>query len=311
MYNFFKRCSLVICALFSLGAVADEVPVDNRKVDVKQYKWFGDVPKSKIVRVFNPYGSVTSRSSMMGSVELSAAIQKIGDNPPQHTIDINDNNGVTEIVISYPKGTIRNAKGQLTGRFDLGVWLPSWVRLEVETDFGDIKVKKSASDVIAKSNSGKIAIGTSGHVEALSESGDISVDLYGERFREQMKIVSRLGDVKVNMSQDARLVITASAANSIKNNFAEYKAIKVSGDDKSLNAKITKSTSHKIQSVDLHLAANKGSLSITIADKVTRKVLKTPPSFTANGKLNKSNTNNSNKGGQSSVNSQSGLATVG
>ena len=306
----------MICALFSLGAFANETlaketQIDNRKVDVKQYKWFGDAPKSKIVRIVNPYGSVTSRSSMVNGVELSAAIQKIGDNPPQHTVDIKDNKGVTEIVISYPKGTIRNAKGQLTGRFDLGVWLPSWVRLEVETDFGDIKVKKSASDVIAQSNSGKIAIGTSGHVEALSESGNISVDLYGERFRQQMKAVSRLGDVKVNMSQDARLVIQASAAEDIKNNFSEYQSIKVSGDSKTLSAKITKPTKHKIKPVDFHVAANQGSISINIADKVTRKVEKTPPSFTVNGKPNKSNVKTSNKGGQSSINLQNELATVG
>lgn len=322
MYNLFKQCSLMICALFSLGAIANEALQaerqlnDDRKVDIKQYKWFGEAPKAKLVRVVNPYGSVTSRSSLVNGVELSAAIQKIGSNPPEHTIDISDNNGVTEIVISYPKGTIRNAKGQLTGRFDLGVWLPSWIRLEVKTDFGDIKVKKSASDIMAKTNTGKITIGTSGHVEAVSERGNISVDFYGERFRQPMKVLSRFGDVKVNMSQNARVILQARAAKDIKNNFGEYKAIAVLGDKKTLSATITKPTKHKIKPVELQLAANKGRLSISIADKITHKVIKTSPSFTANGKPNKGNLNNSKQnntkiGGQSSVKSQNDLATAG
>lgn len=314
MFKFSKRCSslvyALICALFSLNIAANELIINDRKVEISQYKWFGDVPKAKLVRVINPYGDVNSRSSLGNAVELSSAIQKIGDNPPEHKIDIKDVDGVTEIVISYPKDSIRDDQGRLTGRFDLGVWLPSLVRLEVETDFGDIKIKKSASDVIAKSNTGKISIGTSGHVEATSEHGNIMVDFYGERFRQKMKVVSRFGDVKVSMSQDTRLVLNASAAKAIKNNFDKYQAIEVSGDKHQLSAQITKPTKHKIQPVELYLAANKGSVDIKINDESNYKVRKTQPSFMAKDKLKEMNNTKNKPDGQSNVNSPSELATV-
>ena len=283
MLKLFRRplISQVFMLLSALGAfstVAAEQAVkqDNREVKIKQYKWFGDSPKAKRIRVINPYGNITSRTSYYSSVELSGAIQKIGKNPPQHQIDINDNNGVTEVVVSYPDG-IRNAMGQLAGRVDLGVWVPSWVSIELETDFGDIKVKKSASNITAKSNSGKISIGTSGLVEAQSDSGNISIDFYDERYRQSMKVVSKTGDVKVNLSQNAKVQIDAQSGHKISNNFADYPKVKVTKKDLGLNAKIALvRPGGKVKLTPLVLSAVKGKLKINIADTVSRKIKKTP-----------------------------------
>ena len=299
-----------MCALLMGAAMAGEVPVeDNRKVVINSYKWQGDSPKAKLVRVINPYGSVSSRTTKMANVELSGVIQEIGDNPPQHQIEVKDVDGVTEVVVSYPQGAIRNAKGQLTGRFDLGVWVPSWVALEVETDFGDIKVKKSASDVTAKSTSGKISIGTSGHVQAHSQSGNVSVDFYGKTFRQGMKVSSQSGNVKVNMSKDARLVLTAKAGSKINNNFNEHQSVSVKQFGDELQARLTSDVTQKIKPVFLHLDAQQGNLSINIANDATYKVDKTPMMYSVNESNKKSKTN-SVKDNQSSVTPKAPLAAA-
>ena len=215
----------------------------------------------------------------------------------------------TEIVISYPRD-IRNDKGQLTGRFDLGVWIPSYLILEVETDFGDIKVKKSASDVIAKSNSGKISIGTSGHINAQSDTGNVTVDFYGERFRDDMKVFSESGNVKVNMSQHAAMILSAKAGNKIKDNFKSYQAIEVKPQGKGLIARLASKFKHK--AVALELNAKQGNLSISVADEVSHTIKKTPVIYSVKDSKNKNKikTNKSTKDNQSMVKPETNSAVV-
>lgn len=166
-----------ICWSMAFTAQAEVVDrVDNRPVSVEHYKYFGELPKAKKVRVINPYGSITSRNTSYDTIELSGIIQKIGEPGAKHDIEIKDNQGVTEVVIRYPQGN-QDAKGRLTGRFDIGVWVPAYVDVELITDFGDIKVKNSASNIIANSNSGKIRVSSSGTVAAHSYSGDVKIEL--------------------------------------------------------------------------------------------------------------------------------------
>jgi DUF4097 and DUF4098 domain-containing protein YvlB len=179
------------------------------------------------------------------------------------------------VVVSYPDGNT-NASGQLTGRIDLGVWLPSWVTVEFETDFGDIKVKKSASNVVAKSVSGKISVGTAGLIDASSQSGNISVDFYNEDYRWPMKVSSETGNVKVNVSKNAKLTLKAYSYGPIKNNFAAYQSIQFSQQKKTMVVNLSPvELSTKWQPAILQVSALRGDLTIHIADKTNHKIKRT------------------------------------
>lgn len=254
---------------------------DQRKVEVELYKWFGESPQAKLVRVINPYGSVSSRTASVSKVELSGAIQRIGDAPPQHHIEVKEQRGVIEVIVSYPPDSIRDAAGRLTGRVDLGVWIPSWVSLSVETDYGDIKVKKSASNITARSNSGKISIGTSGQVDAISDSGDIQLDLYAEKYRDSMRVYSRSGDIRVLVSQGAQLNLLAVAPQEIKHNFVDYQLIDVEKSTGSLQVRLgqgslTRAGKAQINPVSMDLRTEHGDMSIRVMDQPSYQIAKTP-----------------------------------
>lgn len=267
----------VFLALASAWVMAIAIEAsDNRKVTLEHYTWSGNTPKAKVIRVINPFGSITTRNTTHNNVEMSGVIQKIGVLPGQHQIDITDNNGVTEVIVSYPHGN-KNSLGQLTGRFDLGVWVPSWVTVEMVTDFGDIKVKKHASNIVATTISGKMTIGTAGLVNANSDSGNIKVDLYGERFKQPMRLSSTKGNVYVNFSQSAALNLLALSGRPIKNNLNDVTAINVSEfNDTQFKAQLTQSGQ---KSTDLHVSAKYGKLSINIAKKVSYRIKSTPRLF--------------------------------
>ncbi|NQZ12611.1 MAG: DUF4097 family beta strand repeat protein [Algicola sp.] len=245
---------------------------EQRTVKLEHYKWYGEAPKAKLVRVINPYGAISSRNTSYDNIEISGVIQKIGKSPAQHNIDIRDNNGVTEVVVSYPKGN-KNAQGQLSGRFDLGVWVPSWVNVEMITDFGDIKVKKHTSNITATTTSGKIKIGTTGLVQAQSDSGDITVDLFGDfggdRFKKSMRVNSNKGDVKVSLVQTARVTVQAQSNQPIKHNLQAYQAIKVTElPGHAFKAQLAKFGQ---TATDLQLFSMQGLLTVTIAKKAAYK----------------------------------------
>lgn len=246
---------------------------DKRAVTLEHYKWFGDVPKAKFIRIINPFGGITSRNTSYHNIEMSGVIQKIGQHPASHQIDITDINGVTEVVVSYPNGN-KNAEGQLTGRFDLGVWAPNWVTVQMVTDFGDIKVKKHASNIIANSQSGKITIGTAGRVVANSDSGNIKVDFYGVRWHQAMQVSSKTGDVKVKLSQSANLRLEVLSNNPVSNNLADYQQIKrLKTADFRLLALLNQ------PDTGLQLSAEQGHLSINILDKPTIQIKQTARPF--------------------------------
>jgi hypothetical protein len=270
MYVVVRTIIISLLLLVGTSAVAQS---DERAVILEHYKWFGETPKAKLIRVINPFGSITTRNTTYDNIEVSGVIQRIGDNPGLHKIDIRDNKGVTEIVVSYPKGN-KNNKGQLTGRFDLGIWVPAWVTVDMATDFGDIKVKKHASNIIAKTQSGKISIGASGLVNASSVSGNISADLYGERFSHAMSIASQTGDVKVKISQKASVIIHAHSATPVKSNISDYQAIKLArfGD----NELIAQLAADNKPSSKLQIAAEQGLLFIYIAKKPSYRIKSVP-----------------------------------
>lgn len=270
MFTLTRNLAVLLLALTSTFATALTLTTPDQKKDTRDfklehYKWYGETPKAKLVRVINPFGAISTRNTSYDNIEISGAIQKIGKTPAQHKIDITDNNGVTEVVVSYPNGN-KNAQGQLTGRFDLGVWVPAWVNVEMVTDFGDIKAKKHSSNLSATTTSGKIKIASSGTVDAQSDTGDIKVDFYGERFKQPMNVSSNTGDVKVNLSQKAKVTLRAASNNPIKHNLNDYQSIKVSdADEHHFKAELAKN------STDLQLSSEQGQLVVIVAKKASYK----------------------------------------
>ena len=276
---------LVLLALLAVNVQA-HTRHDAGAVKVSHYKYTGDTPKAKKVRVINPFGSITSRNTSYDEVELSGIIQKIGEQPAIHDIDIRDNNGVMEIEIRYPDGN-RNNLGELTGRFDIGVWVPQWVTVEMITDFGDIKVKKSASNITARSKSGKMSIGTAGWVNAHSDSGNIKVDFLSERFQGPMQVSSGSGDVRVNLSKSARLALKAISQQTISGNLESFARTKRSG------AALSAWLGEQTQSMPtLNLAADEGRLTIHVAPKLSHNIKSKPPRFLLNSSKKQQQTSN-------------------
>ena len=275
--------SVFIFTVFTAPVAQAIDAADKRAVALKHYKWLGEVPKAKLIRIINPFGAITSRNTSYNNVELSGVIQKIGQdsitqNSSAHQISITDVDGVTEVVVSYPQGN-KNSQGQLIGRFDLGVWVPSWVAVEMTTDFGDIKVKKHASNIIAKTHSGKIKIGSAGRVIASSYSGDIKVDLYGERWHQAMDISSVTGNVKVNVSRTANINLQALSGNDIKHNLTNLDNITTTiGDDHQLTAQFDQQGQRRLRT-PLQLTATHGQLSVYVADQPAYHIKATPKLF--------------------------------
>jgi hypothetical protein len=66
--------ALVLFSTMKSLAAEQQIIDDTRAVKIKQYKWYGDTPKAKRIRVINPFGNITSRTSTSASIELSGAL---------------------------------------------------------------------------------------------------------------------------------------------------------------------------------------------------------------------------------------------
>ncbi|SFD31926.1 hypothetical protein [Pseudoalteromonas denitrificans] len=215
---------ILICG--SAQSVIAKETTSNKRVALQQYSWHGELPKQRVVKVFNPFGSISSSNTNHNMIEIGGVIQQIGSIKKPYDVEISDVDGITEIHVVYPEG-IKSLSGERIARFDLGIYVPANVTLLMETDFGDIKVKKHRSHLIAYSKSGKIKLGTAGSVQARSESGNIYVDLYAKNWFQTQNISSEKGDVYLSIVNDANVELKLSASDIHSNKLVDYPNIKV------------------------------------------------------------------------------------
>jgi len=170
--------SLLLTACDKKPVEATEKPPVYTTEDVvlEKYNWRDKVPNSSRVKVINHYGNISSRNTSLAEVELSGVIQTVGPYAPKPQFDVTQLNGVTVIEVVYNQNVI-DKYGNRIGRTDLGVYVPKGVILTLETHFGDIKAKKHASNINAKTTTGNIKLMTKGVVDAQSDSGDIKLTM--------------------------------------------------------------------------------------------------------------------------------------
>ncbi len=223
----FMTTGILMLSLASLAANAAAKPQDKQRasygvedVGVENFIWTGKVPSARKVVIRNFYGNIASRLRSEDRIGVSAIIQKIGPQPPQAKIEIDEDAGVTYVTVVYPQGQ-HNAAGDLIGRTDIAIVVPETVSVEMETSYGDIGAKKHFSNLSAKTQSGNIKLGSVGEINAYSVSGNITVDMYNYIWKKPQKVFSEQGNVRLILPQQADLAVTIKAK-SITHNLLDY-----------------------------------------------------------------------------------------
>jgi len=233
-------------------AQSQKQALDN--VVIQQYKWQAAIPSSGKVKVINRFGSISIKNINQPIVAVTGAMQLIGETPAQATVISTQADGVQIIEVTYPEGNT-DKFGHKRGRVDLGVFVPKGVSLTLITDFGDIKSRKLKSNVIAKTNSGKIKIGSNSTIQASTNTGDIKLTIQKNnskqaRFIESTKtrfntLTSKVGNIQVYLQDNVNVSLSANSKNSIKNNLRVNNSTKISANTKQLfSAVLGKGTRH-------------------------------------------------------------------
>jgi len=216
---------LLAIFLFSialLGCKESPPSYTTSDVTLHKYNWQGDVPTKRKVRLINRYGNISTRNTNQSNIEIAGVIQKVGTDAPTPEVKVVEQDGVMNIEVFYKTASIDKYNNRI-GRIDLGIYVPKGVSLELITDFGDIKAKKHRSKIIAKTQTGKIKLSTHNVFQALSYSGDISLDLLNwkrPRFpvnskKNQYEAFTREGDIKIYFKNTISLSIHAESGNGI------------------------------------------------------------------------------------------------
>ncbi len=280
----FMSCRLSLLTLlvsFGLSACAEQAPtvqtkpqIDKRfgveDVVVENYTWIGKVPKTKRVVITNFYGNISSRLRSEAQIGISATIQKIGPKPAIPSFDISEEGGVTVINVNYPNGQ-KDQAGYLIGRTDISIVVPEYVSVEMQTSYGDIGAKKHFSSLSAKTQSGKITLGSVGELNAFSDTGNITLDMYNIIWKNNQKVQTKHGNIKATIAQQADLKVEINGK-TIAHNLGEFQ-IPLTQTDDSLGFALNKAHSNA------SLSAPNGSVSVEVITKPHGGYVAIPGSF--------------------------------
>jgi len=205
-------------------------------VKLSQYNWQGDIPTAGKIRVNNPFGNISTKNTNYDNVSIAGAIQLIGNEASQPNITVRDDNGVTVVDVSYPNGD-KDKYGRKIGRVDQGVYVPRSVIVDLQTDYGAIKSRKHKSNMILKTNSGDIKVGSSGTIQATSNSGDIKLHIQKAKhqdvlFIEENKrrlshITSESGAISISLANNLDMQLNLQALSGISSNLNEFKEVRL------------------------------------------------------------------------------------
>ena len=123
------------------------------------------------VHIVNRWGDIQVRSATeAGSVQVDAAVQRIGESPPARpTFAISEDSGRFDLEVQYPAAALEPR----TGRVDLAVYVPDGMHVDLETLDGGIEVKKTSLDLKARTQSGDVFFINQGDVDVETDSGNV------------------------------------------------------------------------------------------------------------------------------------------
>ncbi len=219
--------ALILFSLNGCNQPDEKVSYGIEDVKLEKYNWKGKPPKKHKVVVENPYGNIYSRTGSYPIVELSGVMQLIGPNAKRPEIIIQQLNDELHIKVHYDKG-IQDRYGNRIARFDLGVFVPEGIELDLTTDFGDIKLKKHNNKISAQTNTGSITGSTRNIIKAHSKEGDIKLNLmswkttlpFASKKLQQYQLQSDRGHIKLMMDQKLPVAIKAIAYQGVQSNHA-------------------------------------------------------------------------------------------
>jgi hypothetical protein len=260
----------LVSALFFSTVIGCSESINQYKaadVQLKKFNWKSNVPKSHRVKVINPYGNIDSRTGSYNIVEITGVMQLIGPDAPKGLVDVREEDGVTVVEVKYPSGVYDQA-GRKQARFDIGVFVPTGVFLELETDFGDIKIKKHKNRIYARTNSGDIGGSTKNIIHAFSNTGNINLNLMpwkAHRFAKLSKRPSYFintdhGDIELSMNDDLAVDMKLYADENINSN--NLQILSMLNTDKS-SLRINRENASRV----LEAKTKKGSLKLNLYSK--------------------------------------------
>ena len=199
--------------LLSVPAVWGEDTPPDWTID--NFRWSGALAPSTAIEVLNPYGDVRLRPADAGEadVSLSAMIQRRISDPVKPEVKIERRRGRLTIEVAYPAAP----QGDLH-RVDIAVFIPARVRLAARTREGMIQANGLDNDVELESVGGNVSLTTTGTARIVSDRGDISANLKGDRWSRAPRLFTRQGDITLRLAEkaDARLQIRAPGEISLR-----------------------------------------------------------------------------------------------
>jgi hypothetical protein len=165
-------------------------------------QWYAELPEGVPVEIDNPHGSVFVRYNRGGRrVGISGTIQRLGTTPLVEDIRIEHGAEGVSLTVRYPQAdasTATNPYGR-PGRVDLSVLVPEGNPLRVRTRDGAVSGKRLRSDLDIETDSGDIEFFTTGTLRAQSRSGNISLTLSSNKWRQPVELSTQEGTIRLQL----------------------------------------------------------------------------------------------------------------
>ena len=202
------RCTLFTACLL-VTATAWSAEPDAFRLD--GFSWHGPVAAGAVIDVDNRYGQIRSRAAQDGQVHVLAAIQRFAPIHDHFTVRVGGQPERLQIEV------VLDAEGPVgKGRVDLAVLLPPETTLEARTVDGLIKVKRFASALRARTESGAIKIVSEHPVRAHTRDGRIEAKLPARAWTGESALRSDSGSIRVQLARDASLELVARSGGALE-----------------------------------------------------------------------------------------------
>lgn len=217
---------IVVFAVFLsvLGACAHNPPVSEESgselsaanPDVKiehRREAFTFEAKLKQVKIVNHYGDVRFRKTDQDEVVMNAIIQRIGHPAREPHLEIDKGLDSWALHVGFADDAPNAQVDTRRGRVDLIVFVPSRVRVDVETQSGALQVSRFGGEIRARTRSGRLVASSWGRMDLETLDGEIIARQLGTTYNGTSRISSKSGPVFIGVpaTGDYRLSIKAGA----------------------------------------------------------------------------------------------------
>lgn len=178
------------------------------------------LPESlQTIVVDNPYGEIQLRQTQSRSLAYHANEQRIGTAPRTARIEWIQDVDLIGLRVRYDEHDPATPANPTLGRVDLAIFVPSGVRLDLRTDFGNVVVRRVRNPVDARSRSGRIVVAARDAMQLRSETGELrAFPMQGDWSRPLL--LQTGGNVIADVPLYQGLRLDVKAGNSISPNFA-------------------------------------------------------------------------------------------